>query len=178
MALIIENRGRLVTLPLPATILKSPQVVKTTRLDRATGKRTVITKRKVFGGALTIPSKTSVSTLPNGRPIPDIVGRLDLVRSLGRQLRVKTITDAEWRELHKTSSASEEQMAAAEKAAKKARAAQEAAAKKAAAEAEAKAKAEAKKRAQEKRAAAKAAADAKAAEENGTSANEGGPTEG
>ncbi len=101
MPLKIENRGtRAAVIQLDANVEKVRQVVRVSRRDKKTGKKSIITKQRVIGGSLTILPGYSVSKLPSGHPIPMSVGRLSQVRK-NRGLRVTEISDESWNAEHR-----------------------------------------------------------------------------
>lgn len=105
MPLTIQNRGvRAAVIQLDATVVKVRQTVRTSKRDPKTGKKTIISKRRVIGGSMTILAGDVVSKLPNGKPIPASVGRLEQVRK-NAALVVSEISDGDWDSEHRKRSA-------------------------------------------------------------------------
>ncbi len=102
MPLKIQNRGpRAAVIQLDASVLKVRQIVRTSRRHPKTGAKTIISKRRVIGGSLTILCGETADKLPNGQPIPATVGRLEQVRR-NRHLRISEISEADWNEKHRS----------------------------------------------------------------------------
>jgi hypothetical protein len=101
MPLQIQNRGvRAAVIQLDAAVVKVRQTVRTSKRHPKTGKKTIISKRRVIGGSLTILAGETVDKLPNQKPIPASVGRLEQVRKNGG-LRVSEISEADWNAKHR-----------------------------------------------------------------------------